>query len=1054
MIGKRFSKNRLIKTIFGCLFAIMSIFSLATPTGAVYAEPVDEPVYIETETEEVVEDETEVVTENTETEKTSESTQTTGASCKDSLGELGWWICPQTGKIAEAVDWLYDKIEDILVINPVEAKDGSPIYEIWKYIKGVTNVVFIIFLLVVVYSQLTGVGISNYGIKKTLPKLIVVAVLVNLSFIICTLAVDVSNIVGNGLRGLFTSVEEATLGTMQVSSGAYVSMSQMYASMAGGTALAIGAGVIGFETGAIWMLIPVVLGAIVAVASGLITIALRQAVVTLLIMISPLAIVAYMLPNTEQWFKRWRQLFTRMLVFYPVFSLLFGASSLAGWAIIASAKDGFGLLLGVAIQIFPLFFSWSLMKMSGTFLGTINAKMHSLAAGPLATNRAWAESRRMNRHANTLANGVTPSARLMQYLDKRRALREEDTKNALEIAEGKRVEYVQRKIADSVIGDTKSRSDRTSRYTRNAKMARNRSLMAKNAVAHTDHVMTNYGAYFNHDKIDEKLNKQAQNAWLDYGRAAYLKEIDDENDINFLVDRFIKVNERDENNNPLNEEEFNRYIASVAGPNGEQRLMAKVITQASKVESKQRAEYNVMYAKWGHNGYNKRTFRDWITGYRTNDDGWAVDENGERLVVLGKDGKPILDKNGNKIPLEVVQGDALTKAPERLVLYDKRDENGLYYDFKDQNGKIIARVHRGIGKDGENHDDAAFIKETLSNFDIPIADPINNIYSILAGVKAWDGKEDSRGDINVLNGHNDIGLARYSTTIGRAMKEYKGNAAWAGSMFNSGIGNRQIKNSSQHALWVLDSIVKTLKPGAFNTQNPASVEYVRSILDPNNWREIFTEEELKNAVNINNKLYGGEIWQYDENGDVVRRPNGEIAYKPVPNPTYEQRLNTLKRKLLIPAMQKILPAFDRLRTSNTADNQKPGTADEQYKFLKMVQESWEHNPAIPFDPTLVDQDLQSEARAFRKRKHDRDGNLIYDSAGSDDRVSNNLLELLRTAYDRAMTADDLRREIFAILGSDERYSRALMRFSELCDENPDAPMQEISTWFTDLDILV
>ena len=151
------------------------------------------------------------------------------------------------------------------------------------------------------------------------------------------------------------------------------------------------------------MLIPVVLGALVAVASGLITIALRQAVVALLIMISPLAIVAYMLPNTEDLFKKWKKLLTQMLVFYPMFSLLFGASSLAGWAIIASAKDGFGLLLGVAVQIFPLFFSWSLRKMSGTFLSTINGKIQSLAARPLAANRAWADSQRQLTKQRNLA---------------------------------------------------------------------------------------------------------------------------------------------------------------------------------------------------------------------------------------------------------------------------------------------------------------------------------------------------------------------------------------------------------------------------------------------------------------------------------------------------------------------------------------------------------------------------------------------------------------------------------------------------------------------------
>ena len=438
MIAKRFSKNRLVKVIFGCLFAIISLFSLVAPTGMVYADEMDEPVHVNLETEsgETLED---GGVEKVEEEKLVQ----TGASCEDSLGELGWWVCPQTGKIAKAVDWLYEKIEDVLVINPVERGDDSPIYAIWKYARGVTNIIFIIFLLVVIYSQLTGVGISNYGIKKALPKLIVVAILVNLSFDICSLAVDVSNIVGSSLRGLFTSIEQSTMTNFHVTDDLYVSMAEMYSALNGGTALAIGAGLIGFETGSIWMLIPVVLGAVVAVASGLITIALRQAVVMLLIMISPLAIVAYMLPNTEQWFKKWKQLFMKMLVFYPMFSLLFGASSLAGWAIIMSAKDGFGLLLGVAVQIFPLFFSWSLMKMSGTFLGTVNAKIQSWAAKPLAANRAWADSHREATKQKYLAskNAYTPTLRLRQYLSNRKIAREEETKERAEVVRNRGLAY-------------------------------------------------------------------------------------------------------------------------------------------------------------------------------------------------------------------------------------------------------------------------------------------------------------------------------------------------------------------------------------------------------------------------------------------------------------------------------------------------------------------------------------------------------------------------------------------------------------------------------------
>ena len=359
------------------------------------------------------------------TTTTTASAVSTGDSCKETLGAIGWLVCPTTGAIAGAVDFLYGLIQDFLVINPVEMKDGMPIYEIWKYCRGFANIVFIIFLLVVIYSQITGVGITNYGIKKVLPKLIVVAILVNLSFLICSLAVDASNIVGNSLRGIFASVEDAAVAGMQTTgaAGMQVSSTEIYSAVAGGVGLAVGGGIIAFEAGAIFMLIPLVLGAIVAVVTGLITIALRQAVVALLIMVAPLAIVAYMLPNTENLFTKWRKLLTQMLVFYPMFSLLFGAASLAGFAIVASATNGFAVILGVAVQIFPLFFAWKLMQMSGTVLGTINTKMREIGSKPVAGARAWAGSQRLASKQKHLASSgriTTPSLRLMQFAASRK----------------------------------------------------------------------------------------------------------------------------------------------------------------------------------------------------------------------------------------------------------------------------------------------------------------------------------------------------------------------------------------------------------------------------------------------------------------------------------------------------------------------------------------------------------------------------------------------------------------------------------------------------------
>ena len=472
MIVKRFTKSRLVKAVFGCLFGIIGAFGgMMAPVEPVYAVPAEEVV-----------DENVTETNDGSTESTKKVAES--VSCDDTLGSLAWLACPGTGAISKATDFLYEKIESILVINPVEMKDGEPVYEIWKYAKGVANIIFIGFLLVVVYSQITGMGINNYGIKKILPKLIVAAVLVNLSFIICSLAVDVSNIIGGGVRGLFTSIGEATVGTSGVPES--VRLSEIYASIGGGTLLTLGAVAIMWGTGTIWMLIATVIGAVVAVVIGLVTIAMRQAVVMLLIMISPLAVVAYMLPNTEKWFKMWKNLLMRMLVFYPLFSLLFGASALAGWAIIASAKeDGFMVILGVAVQTFPLFFSWSLMKMSGTVLGTINSKLTALASKPLAQNRAWAESRRDAARAKALASGrvYTPSLALRQYMSNRKIARDEETAEYNATIKKRGQAYAAKRNYDKRGVPTKEGRDAYERQARNMRydetIMRHRNNMSK-----------------------------------------------------------------------------------------------------------------------------------------------------------------------------------------------------------------------------------------------------------------------------------------------------------------------------------------------------------------------------------------------------------------------------------------------------------------------------------------------------------------------------------------------------------------------------------------------
>lgn len=333
------------------------------------------------------------------------------ASCNEQVGPgIAWLVCPTTGAIARAIDSIYTIINDFLVIKPLSSDSNSSIYLIWEYFRNLTNLVFIIFILLIVYSQLTGIGIDNYGIKKTLPRIIIAAVLVNLSFSLCSFAVDASNIIGVSLRGVFSKIAEVAIdGTISATGTAIpkITWEDLFSALTGGTVITgVIIGVTGGIKAFIWVLAPILMGALVAIVTGLITIAARQAVVALLVMISPLAFVAYLLPNTEPLFVKWRKLLTQMLVFYPVFSLLFGASELAGWAIISSASNAFSIILGMGVQVFPLIFSWSLMKMSDTVLGTLNSKLNALLDKPKSSFRDFANEQRNLARSEHLAKNL------------------------------------------------------------------------------------------------------------------------------------------------------------------------------------------------------------------------------------------------------------------------------------------------------------------------------------------------------------------------------------------------------------------------------------------------------------------------------------------------------------------------------------------------------------------------------------------------------------------------------------------------------------------------
>ncbi|MBR3134947.1 hypothetical protein IKG54_00035, partial [Candidatus Saccharibacteria bacterium] len=432
---KKFLRKPLKNAIFGVLFAVLGIFGLITSplmSNLVYAEP---------ESSEQTGNETS--TNETPSLDNSNASSATGASentdevktCAKEVGTLGWLVCSATDALGKAVDSIYSQIEKLLVVEPISFEESSPVYQIWQIMRDITNILFVIFLLVVIYSQITGLGISNYGIKKALPKLIIAAVLVNLSYLLCALAVDTSNVVGASIRGVFDNIQTQAMSTGGFGDGGTINWTALTAALIGGGTVA-GIAIVSF----IWPLIAALIGAIISVLVGLVTLGLRHALIIILVMIAPVAFVCYLLPNTDKWFKKWKDIFFSMLIFYPMFSFLFGAAQLAGWALIASAMSSgsaFMLIVGLAVQVLPLILSISLMKMSGTALGAVSSRLDNLGKKPQESLRANLAQRHELARLRRINNSALPSASLQRYLDKRAASRAADIKNEEAIRAGR-----------------------------------------------------------------------------------------------------------------------------------------------------------------------------------------------------------------------------------------------------------------------------------------------------------------------------------------------------------------------------------------------------------------------------------------------------------------------------------------------------------------------------------------------------------------------------------------------------------------------------------------
>ncbi|MEP7205091.1 MAG: hypothetical protein ABI716_02770 [Candidatus Saccharibacteria bacterium] len=347
----------------------------------------------------------------------SASTAKRPSSCDIDNG-LGWIICPITNTLAAGMDWVFNILSGFLAVRPTETGNDSALFRAWSYMRSFANIAFVAAFLIIIYSQLTNIGITNYSIKKLLPRLIIAAILVNLSYYICSIAIDLSNILGYSLQDVFIQIRNSLVGSGGNSWDLMSWQSLSGFILSGGTAATVG-GIALFSTlstygvvGSIILLLPALVIGLTGVLVALLIMAARQAIITLLVILAPLAFVAYLLPNTEKWFEKWRSTFMTMLILFPAFSVVFGGSQLAATAIIQNADSINLVILGLLVQVAPLLITPLLIKLSGSMLGRIAGVINNPNKGVIDRTRNWSKERADDRKAQRLSE----TAKRSQFL--------------------------------------------------------------------------------------------------------------------------------------------------------------------------------------------------------------------------------------------------------------------------------------------------------------------------------------------------------------------------------------------------------------------------------------------------------------------------------------------------------------------------------------------------------------------------------------------------------------------------------------------------------------
>lgn len=320
--------------------------------------------------------------------------------CNAGFFGFGFLLCPGQNLLNLIIDFLYGIIENILDWRLLET-NGSQIKSYWEKFLSIANVILVIAFLVIIYSTATSDGLSNYDVKKMLPRIVILAIVINISFYVCAAIVDLCNIAGRGVMALLISTSPG---------GEGLGLGEKIGTVVSNVATGVAGGIAGVVAGVI-LFVSIGPPAVLALIVIILALIFRGVALTMMVIISPIAIALYLFPSTamNKWHVKWRDAFIKMLLVYPMFMAVWGGSKLIASVTASTQNPIIGFITSLICTIAPAVAIIPLFKMSGDVMGKATA---AIAGSKLANSAATgihgavSKSRPMRRASNIMPNAL------------------------------------------------------------------------------------------------------------------------------------------------------------------------------------------------------------------------------------------------------------------------------------------------------------------------------------------------------------------------------------------------------------------------------------------------------------------------------------------------------------------------------------------------------------------------------------------------------------------------------------------------------------------------